>query len=399
MPSLASALLLAALAAAPQVKLVTLDGTERTGELRGISAAAVTLGGVEGIADGEFEAPLANVLQVEFPSPDPGGQPAPTAAPIAIELVDGSRIACTDITVSARDAALDAGGLGKVTVPLQSLASIRFVDAGAHAATWDELRGKETKRDLLVVRKGEVLDHLAGVVESIDDKAVNFLFDGNKIPVGRDKVFGLVYSGREPAKAEPVCEVRLAGDDRLMVRALAWEGDSLHAELLAGGKLAVPLAAVRTLDFSLGKVRYLSQMEPREVKYTPFFDVTWEYRRDANLDGDPLRVGNDTYRRGLCIHSKTLLRYRLGGEYRRLQGVMGIDRSVGREGDVRVTIGGVTVSGQARTLFEGEVKGTDDPVPLDLDVTGLRDLEILVDFGGNLDIADHLVLADARVVK
>lgn len=398
MPALASALLTAALLAAPQVKLVTLDGDERQGELRGISAAAVTLVGVEGVDDGTVEAPLANVLEVEFPAADPADHPAP--APILVELTDGSRIACTGVELGARDATLETRSAGKLTVPVTSVAAVRFVDAaGPHQETWNELRDRDANTDLLVVKKGDVLDHLAGVVESVDEKSVQFLFDGNKIPVARDRVFGLIYTGRDAAKGEPVCEVRLAGDERINARALELKDEAIELDLLAGGKLTVPVAAVRSLDFSLGKVRFLSQMEPREVKYTPFFDVTWEYRRDSNLDGEPIRVGDQTFRRGLCIHSKTQLRYRLGGEYRRFQAQMGIDRAVGREGDVKVTIGGVTTTGQDRRLFEGDVKGTDDPVSLDLDVTGLRDLEILVDFGGNLDIADHLSLGDARVIK
>jgi hypothetical protein len=49
--------------------------------------------------------------------------------------------------------------------------------------------------------------------------------------------------------------------------------------------------------------------------------------------------------------------------------------------------------------LESDVRGSDPPQNLDLDVAGVRDLEILVDFGGDLDIADHLDLADAKVVK
>lgn len=75
---------------------------------------------------------------------------------------------------------------------------------------------------------------------------------------------------------------------------------------------------------------------------------------------------------------------------------MGIDASVASNGmgDVHVVI-----SGDGKTLLEADVQGRHAPKPLDLDVTGVRDLEILVDFGGDLDIADHLDLAEARVIK
>ncbi|NOX53616.1 MAG: hypothetical protein GXP27_04105, partial [Planctomycetes bacterium] len=59
----------------------------------------------------------------------------------------------------------------------------------------------------------------------------------------------------------------------------------------------------------------------------------------------------------------------------------------------------VTISGDRRTLLDADVRGTDPARIVDLDVTGVRMLQIHVDFGKNLDIADHLDLADAKVVK
>jgi hypothetical protein len=179
-------------------------------------------------------------------------------------------------------------------------------------------------------------------------------------------------------------------------RKVSFDGAELAIELLTGAAAKVPSQNVRALDFSLGKVRYLSQLEPREVKHTPYFDHTWEYERDRNKDGGPLQLGDKVYARGLWIHSKTFLRYRIAGEYRRFQAVVGIDYLVARNGrgDVHVVI-----SGDGRTLWEADVRGTSDPQTIDLDVSGVRDLEILVDFGGDLDIADHLDLADARLIK
>mgnify|MGYP003493769952 CR=1 FL=1 len=63
-------------------------------------------------------------------------------------------------------------------------------------------------------------------------------------------------------------------------------------------------------------------------------------------------------------------------------------------GDVHVVI-----QGDGKTLLETDVKGSDNPQPVDLDVSGIRDLDILVDFGADLDISDHLDLCDAKVIK
>ena len=58
-----------------------------------------------------------------------------------------------------------------------------------------------------------------------------------------------------------------------------------------------------------------------------------------------------------------------------------------------------TVAGDDKVLWEGEVRSTDPPIDLDLEIMGVRRLKITVDFGDDLDIADFLDLADARFTK
>ena len=60
----------------------------------------------------------------------------------------------------------------------------------------------------------------------------------------------------------------------------------------------------------------------------------------------------------------------------------------------------LVISGDGKILFDGEIKGREPPRPLDLDVVGVRDLEILVDFGSDVsDIGDHLDLVDAKLIR
>jgi hypothetical protein len=57
------------------------------------------------------------------------------------------------------------------------------------------------------------------------------------------------------------------------------------------------------------------------------------------------------------------------------------------------------IRGDDRVLLDQVIKGSDPPLEIDLDIVGVRRLAILVDFGDNQDIADHLDLCEARVVK
>lgn len=397
-------LIASAAAASPQVELSTLEGAEHQGELADLNATALTLKQ----DDGELKLPLADLLGVRFVSAEP--LPPPDRRLSRVVFYDGTRFGCSGVTASGRQAVLDSPQLGKVEVPRQAVESVRFDSDPVVDEAWQKLRDRERKRDLLVVKKkGEVvvLDFLEGIVGAIGEEEIRFLFGGDEIPVQRGKVFGVIYADRQAEPAKPVCEVLLHNSGRLPVKQIAFSGGEARATLLAGADVRIAPETIRELDFSLGKVRYLSQMEPREVNYTPFFDEDvhrWliQYRRDMNPDRRPLQLGNKTYARGLCIHSKTSLVYRINTDYRRLKAVVGIDYAMAKEGagDVHVVIYDATDRSDKKVLFEANVRGTDKPREIDLDVSEVRDLEILVDYGSDgLDISDWLDLADARVTK
>ncbi len=73
---------------------------------------------------------------------------------------------------------------------------------------------------------------------------------------------------------------------------------------------------------------------------------------------------------------------------------VGIDDRVRPRGNVRLEI-----EGDGRPLLDAPVTGADPPRPVDLDLTGVGRLTILVDYGEDMDVADHLDLCDARIVK
>jgi hypothetical protein len=96
----------------------------------------------------------------------------------------------------------------------------------------------------------------------------------------------------------------------------------------------------------------------------------------------------------LSIHSRSVLVFRWKEAYRKLTADVGIDSRVHGRGNVVLVI-----TGDGKELFRQTIAGTDPPLPLDLNIEGVRRLEILVDFGETLDVADHLNFCNARVVK
>ena len=100
------------------------------------------------------------------------------------------------------------------------------------------------------------------------------------------------------------------------------------------------------------------------------------------------------YEKGIAIHSRTELTYRLAGEYRQLDAIAGLDPLVRKAGRVNVII-----RADDNELFRAEIHGNMSPIHLKLDVSGANWLTILVDYGDASDVADRLNLCDARLTK
>lgn len=372
----------------PVVDVTSLTGEPVQGKLSSLSADALVLQ----VGDQEKTIDLKDVLTVRMAGREPKVSTQPPGQ--AVTLTDGSLIHAGSTRYDGGEFHLKSELWGALSGDAQTLRHIRFAaQEPATTAKWNDILARESKQDLLVIRKEESIDFIEGIVGKIDEKAVYFVLDGEEIPVDLAKVFGVVLK-RAIQPVKTIGELLMTNDDRLSLTRLTLANTSLGATTGTGLKLAGTLDQVQMIDFRQGRLVYLSELEPRTYEYTPFFDEQWNMRRDENFDQRPIRIGSKTFARGLCIHSKTFVRYRMAGEYRRFQALMGIEQLVGKNGNVRVVI-----RADNDVLFEGDVDGKDDPIPLDFDVSGKRDLEILVDYGAGTAIYDHLALGDARLVK
>lgn len=382
-----TAMLILIAAAAPPVEVATLNGDQHVGTLERLSAEEVILK----TPTGSTKLAAAELLAIRIPGT---AAVPPTESLIEVRLTDATLLRASAYTTTATEARLKHPLLGEFKLPLSTVHSVRFappdpkVDAG-----WKELLTRVSRKDQVAIRKNDVLDYLDGVIGPLDETTVKFQLDGDDIPVKRERVFGMVYSKREVSTAKTAAAIDLATGDKLSARTVTWDGEAWKLKLVSGAEFSVLATSVQIVDYSQGKIAYLSNMEPRDIKYTPFFEVKWEYRRDRGIDSQPITFGTKTYSKGLSVHSATMLRYRLGGDYRRFQTIIGINEKFAGNVDV-------TIKGDGRVLFKGPARANQPPQPLDLDVNGVVELEINVGYGEDeLDIGDWLHLADAKVLK
>ena len=129
--------------------------------------------------------------------------------------------------------------------------------------------------------------------------------------------------------------------------------------------------------------------------YTKRRKVPYPYPWERRLSGGNLQEpANQSFTKGLAIHSRTELTYRLTDKFQIFQALVGIDPAMGENGNVELV-----VVGNGKQLFRKTLTGRDEAAELKIDVRGVSRLTILVDFGEQLDIGDHLLLCNARLTK
>jgi len=382
----------------PAVEVQTLDGRVIAGSIIEFNADRITVDTAGGPVSLEIErlAALSAASTQDRSSRQPG---------VWVELADGSSLVGAGYTACGGQARIILLGGEVLQLPGGDVTAVRFQPhSEAIAAEWSRCLEAATDSDLLVVRRGESIDYHRGVLGDVTETAVHFELDGEVLLVKRAKVYGLVYcqaAGRD--LGEPVCRVTDTDGSTWAVRSIELAGRELRWITLLGLEITRPPAAVAGIDFSQGKIVYLSDLEPESIQWTPYFGTGEEAealaklfspREDQSLQSGPLELDGKPYRKGLALHSRSSLVYRLPGRFRRFKATVGIDDRVRPRGNAVLVI-----RGDDQVLLETTVAGTDPPKPVDLDIGGVRRLTILVDFGEDLDVADHVDLCEARIVK
>jgi beta-galactosidase GanA len=110
-------------------------------------------------------------------------------------------------------------------------------------------------------------------------------------------------------------------------------------------------------------------------------------------DGRPITLNGATFGTGLGVHSPGDVTLDLGANCSRFTATVGVDDEVGSAGSVRFS-----VLGDGRTLAATPtLTGTSASVPLDVDLTGVGELDLVIDDAGDGNGTDHGDWAEARL--
>ena len=385
------------------VELVFADGKKLAGILNQLSSTSISLKNTpQPIA-------LLEVHEIRLPVKSSGKTIDFSSGPV-ISFRSGEKILgrLVEIKNSATGPlasfSLGVEGIPPVSGQLAALAAFRLREAYKADPVFEQaLEAEPPPQDVFVLRRSGLLS-VTGVFRGIDKDYLQVEIAGKRSRVRRQLVQGVVLTpiASDQKDADPPARLEIPGLGQLPVYLKGMEQTSEGPVLLFRLPLSpavaiqkIPLSFIGKILPASDKIVFLSNIEPARVEETAVLGKAFAYRKDLSVSGDPLQLKGQTYRKGLGVHSRTVLDYSLNNQYSNFAATVGIDDSSRGKGSVTFV---VSVDGKERLRenFDSARK----PLPISISVAGAKTLRLLVDYGKDqLDFADHADWANARLTR
>ena len=332
------------------------------------------------------------------------GQPAELRKGPIFVLADGGYLPAALLSANKRELSVDSARLGTLKLPLDSLAGIIFRPPPYPAeldALLDRIARGLGQADRLVLDNG---DEMTGLVETLEGDKIKIKGNLGLVEIAVRRVVAIVFN---PAlRQSPAADhgymvpagtawIGLSDGARVAGTHLQLDADSLQWTTLSGAKWQAPAKDLVFLMPQASRAVYLSDIRPAEYRFLPYLETKWPYKLDRNVTGGQLRCGGRIYLKGIGVHSAARLSYKLDSPWSRFQAEVGIDDSTGGRGSVGFRL---FVDGRQK-YTSPPLRGGMPPQAVSVDLTGAKQLDLVVDFGEAGDVMDHADWLNARLVK
>jgi hypothetical protein len=392
----------APVASDPVFTALTVDGARVSGRIRQFGAKGeLTLVTVEGP---ERVIPLDTLVKLTRD----GVNTHLTPEAAVVLFPDGDRLYRTAIG-SANETTLEVQSytLGHLALPLDSLLGLIFrvpdkpdalglsTDLDVLEAVVHRVRGEPRASEVLWLNNG---DKLSGGFVGLTDKTVSIQPAKDPVVLDRADVVALGFEPKlvsYPKPEDGFLELTFSDGSRLGVSEARVEQGHVLARTRFGVPIRVPIADVARVHARTPSVVYLTERVPAAERSVPYVGPPRPYRRDATVEGHPLRLSGQDFDRGIGTQSRSLLAYLLEPGDKRFQAEVGLDDRAGPLGNV---VFRVLVDNRER-FASPPMSARDTPRSIDLDVSGGKNLILITEFGERGGVRDLGDWAEARIIR
>ena len=322
-----------------------------------------------------------------------------TARGSLVVFGDGSLLAADVREADQENLTAGSALLGTLKLPRARLAGVILfapADPNRRRQLLDQVTRAADSADRVLLANG---DQLPGTVTEIAGDKIHIQTEVGPVTLERFRVVAVAFRPGPRQVPQPPAALRawagLADGSRLLATRLVVDGQTLTIRFGGGQEGKTPAEDLVFLQPFGGRAVYLSDLEAAGSRQIPFLDLKWPYTPDRNVLGGQLRAEGRLFLKGLGMHSAARVTYQLDRPYRRFQAELAIDEVAGPGGSVRMR---VYVDGQPKSASP-VIRGGRAPLAVDVDITGAKRLDLVVDYADRADVLDYANWLDARLVK
>ena len=316
---------------------------------------------------------------------------------IEVRLVGGGVVFAHNVSISDDKILVERSGSEKEML----LELVQGVVWRNTEKTDSQLQSRATENDAVMVATDSGERVVLGILEGLDATHVKINFRGESRKIAISKVNALVVADLQLPAAKGVVVTVKQVDGTTVTGALRDLVDgSLNLAPIANSNISIPANEIVSIEVQSDRVVYLSDLDPVDVQQRPDFTVPRPWKRNKSIEGNPLTLMNRTtgettvYSNGLGTQAYTALTFENKGNFDRFQATVGIDAETMGHGDCELVI-----QGDGIQLWSKRVRGSDAPEVLSVDISGMKEIILMVRAGEQFDLADHADWCEARFVK
>lgn len=340
---------------------------------------------------------LADVRRIEPIRTKKSGNASPANAGTArceVRLVGGSLLLAEKVSIADDSAKLTGTGVGDVEIAVEHLRSLRWVTGADAALAEQQEKTPSAELDTFVILVNGKGTAARGVLETLSDDEVSFQFEGESKKIARKELQAIVIAQASGEDDKGPCEVLLGSGERVSGSLVSLDGEGAKLKVAGDQELQVGAANVAAVKMQSGRVVMLSELKPSSVVQRNIVAPARSWQVNRSVQGNPLRLGKESFVDGLGVSSYSALTFELDGKFERFAAVIGIDQETQGLGNCQFR-----VLGDGRELFAKSKRGNESGEAIELSVRGVKSLTLVVEPGEELDLADHADWCDARILK
>lgn len=389
--------------AQPAKSVSTADGRTLAADAVAIVRKGTSATVVVATATQKEELPLDEIVDVTLAAAKP-----PQGTGIRVILAGGDSIYGTFREKGENSLKVAAPTLGDLEFKLDHVLALHFLQNAK--AIPSDIAGSE--EDSLTLVSGDV-DR--GIIDSItpEEVVIDSTQFKSKRTVKTKEVAAIAFARiGAPLKipATPY-QIVVTVDGTTVSGAIATMDDKrLEMTTLLGASISIPIANVAGFAVKNGRVIWISDMDPIKVDENPNYirmekplpgDLAFPFQRNGNVLGGPMAIAGKHYRKGVGVHSRSRLTYRLDKQFKTFAAEIGIDDCASGNADFKGDVlFEIFADGAPQPLYSSDnVRGGESPKECRVDVSQVVELTLVVGFGNEGNIRDYADWGAARLLK